>query len=85
MCKRERMRAGLLKISEVAREAGVQKTTVRYYTEMGLLKVSTKMLPGGYRLYDRGETVESIRRIKSIHEQNRTLDDIRELMSVSES
>ena len=80
MCKRERMRAGLLKIGEVAKEARVQKTTVRYYTEIGLLKISTKMLPGGYRLYDRDETVDAIRRIKNIHEQNKTLGDIRQLL-----
>lgn len=80
MCKRERMNGGLLKIGEVAKEAGVLRTTIRYYTEIGLLRVADKMTPGGYRLYDRAETVENVRKIKTICEQNRTLYDIKQLM-----
>ena len=80
MCKRERVDAGLLKIGEVAKVAGVLRTTVRYYTDIGLLKVATKLLPGGYRLYDRKETVEKIRKIQVISQQNRTLGDIKQLL-----
>jgi len=78
MCKRERLSNGLLKIGEVAREAGVLRSTIRYYTEMGLLRVAEMLLPGGYRLYDREETLARIQQIKSIAEQNHTLEDIRE-------
>ena len=78
MCKKERLKNGLLKIGEIAREAGVLRSTIRYYTEMGLLLVTETLSPGGYRLYDREQTLARIQQIKSIAEQNRTLQDIRE-------
>jgi len=78
MCKKERLRNGLLKIGEIAREAGVLRSTIRYYTEMGLLAVAETLSPGGYRLYDRERTLVRIQQIKSIAEQNRTLQDIKE-------
>lgn len=83
MCKRERLRIGLLKIGEIAKEAGVLRSTIRYYTEMGLLRVVETLLPGGYRLYDREQTLARIQQIKSIAEQNRTLEDIKEELAKS--
>jgi len=83
MCKRERLRIGLLKIGEMAREAGVLRSTIRYYTEMGLLQVAETLLPGGYRLYERERTLARIQQIKSIAEQNRTLEDIKEQLAKS--
>ncbi len=83
MCKRERLRIGLLKIGEMAREAGVLRSTIRYYTEMGLLAVTETLLPGGYRLYEREQTLARIQQIKSIVEQNRTLEDIKEELAES--
>lgn len=83
MCKRERLRIGLLKIGEVAREAGVLRSTIRYYTEIGLLQVAETLLPGRYRLYEREQTLARIQQIKSIAEQNRTLEDIREELTKS--
>lgn len=83
MCKKERLKNGLLKIGEIAREAGVLRSTIRYYTEMGLLAVAETLSPGGYRLYDRERTLVRIQQIKSIAEQNRTLQDIREELAKS--
>ena len=83
MCKRERLKMGLLKIGEMAREAGVLRSTIRYYTDMGLLPVTETLLPGGYRLYDREQTLARIQQIKSIAEQNRTLEDIRQELTKS--
>ena len=83
MCKRERLRIGLLKIGEIAKEAGVLRSTIRYYTEMGLLRVVETLSPGGYRLYDREQTLARIQQIKSIAEQNRTLEDIKEELAKS--
>ncbi len=83
MCKRERLRIGLLKIGEVAKETGVLRSTIRYYTEMGLLAVAETLLPGGYRLYDREQTLARIQQIRTISEQNRTLEDIREELAKS--
>jgi len=83
MCKRERLRNGLLKIGEMAKEAGVLRSTIRYYTDIGLLRVAEILLPGGYRLYEREQTLTKIQQIKSIAEQNRTLEDIREELAKS--
>jgi len=83
MCKRERLKNGLLKIGEMAREAGILRSTIRYYTDMGLLRVAETLLPGGYRLYEREETLARIQQIRAISEQNRTLEDIREELSKS--
>ena len=83
MCKRERLKNGLLKIGEMAREAGILRSTIRYYTDMGLLRVAETLLPGGYRLYEREETLARIQQIRAISEQNRTLEDIREKLAKS--
>jgi DNA-binding transcriptional MerR regulator len=83
MCKRERLKIGLLKIGEMAKEAGVLRSTIRYYTDMGLLSVAEKLSPGGYRLYDREQTLARIQQIKYISEHNRTLEDIREELAES--
>lgn len=83
MCKRERLRIGLLKIGEMAMEAGVLRSTIRYYTDVGLLRVAETLLPGGYRLYDREQTLARIQQIKSISGQNRTLEKIKEELAKS--
>ena len=51
MSKRERIRRGWFKIGELAKKLGVPVTTVRYYTEIGILPVVSET-PSGYRLYD---------------------------------
>ncbi|MFC2048737.1 MerR family transcriptional regulator [Elusimicrobiota bacterium] len=72
MTKKERVKIGLLKIGEIAEEAGVNKTTVRYYTDMGLINY-VDTTPGGYRLYDRDETVDKIHAIREMMSKNITL------------
>ncbi len=74
---KERTRVGLLKIGEIAREAGVAPSLVRYYTDIGLLKVAG-YTRGGYRLYDRDETMRIIRHVKPPVERRRTLKEIKE-------
>jgi DNA-binding transcriptional MerR regulator len=81
MSKSERLKNGLLKIGEIAREAGVLRSTVRYYTEIGLLPVAETLPQGGYRLYDKEETIMRIQRIKATMQQNRTLLDIKQELS----
>jgi DNA-binding transcriptional MerR regulator len=66
----------LLKIGEIARVAGIPLSTVRYYTDIGLLKVASHT-KGGYRLYDKEETVNIIKRIKPVVERRRTLQQIK--------
>lgn len=67
---------GLLTVSEVAREAGVLPSTIRYYSNIGLLKV-TQYSPGGFRLFARKETVRRIIEIKKIIGQRVTLEEVK--------
>ena len=67
----------LLKIGEIAKVAGVPLSTVRYYTDIGLLKVASHT-EGGYRLYNREETLSIIRKIKPVVDRRRTLKQIKE-------
>ena len=83
MSRTERKEMGLLTIAEVAREAGVLKSTVRYYTEMGLLKVAATFSPKEYRLYRKEETVRKIMMIREIQMKNRTLSNIRNVLAIS--
>jgi len=77
LSRKERLGRGLLKIGEIAKLAGVAPSLVRYYTDIGLLRVAgyTK---GGYRLYDREETMRIIRQVKPTMERRRTLKEIKE-------
>jgi len=74
---REKRDKNLLRIGEVAKVAGVPLSTVRYYTDIGLLKVASHT-KGGYRLYDKEETLNIIRKIKPVVDRRRTLMQIRE-------
>ena len=64
MPKHERMSRGWLKIGELARKLGVPATTIRYYTDIGLLQVVAET-PGGYRLYDQ---LEAGQRMEAVHQ-----------------
>ena len=66
----------LMKIGEIAKVAGVPLSTIRYYTDIGLLKVAT-YTKGGYRLYDKEETVNIIKKIKPVVDRRRTLKQIK--------
>ncbi len=77
LSRKERLGRGLLKIGEIAKLAGVAPSLVRYYTDIGLLRV-TSYTKGGYRLYDREETMRIIRQVKPTMERRRTLKDIKE-------
>ncbi|MBA7518942.1 hypothetical protein ES705_11016 [subsurface metagenome] len=76
MTRTMRLANGLLKIGEMAREAGVLVSTIRYYTDVGLLRVVAST-QGGYRLYDRRDTLERIHTIKTINGRKWTLSEIR--------
>jgi len=67
----------LLRIGEIAKVAGVPLSTVRYYTDIGLLKVVSRT-NGGYRLYDREEALSIIRKIRPVVDRRRTLLQIKE-------
>ena len=74
---REKTDKNLLRIGEIAKVAGIPLSTIRYYTDIGLLTVSSRTR-GGYRLYDREEALSIIRKIKPVVDRRRTLQQIRE-------
>jgi len=75
MTKKFRLENGLLKIGEIAREAGVRESTVRYYTEVGLIKVTEKT-DSGYRLYDRNETLRILKTVKEVNSGRMTITQL---------
>jgi len=66
----------LLRISEVARKAGVLTSTVRYYTDMGLLSAGGETR-GGHRLYDEDATLNAIHKIQFLNKQGMTIEQIK--------
>ena len=80
MTRKMRLELGLLKIGEIAREARVLSSTIRYYTEIGLLKVK-EVTDGGYRLYDRNDTIERLDMVKKANNRCLSLTEIRIQMS----
>jgi len=77
MTRRMRLANGLLKIGEMAREAGVLVSTIRYYTDVGLLRVVANT-QGGYRLYDREDTLERIHTVRTINGRKWSLAEIKQ-------
>ncbi len=69
-----------MKIGEVAKKAGVNVQTVRFYERKGLIAVPPRTA-SGYRQYT-GETVRRIRFIKHAQEIGFTLREIDELLSL---
>jgi len=70
---------GLLKIGEMARLAGVLPSTIRYYTQIGLLEAAATTR-GGQKLYSREDTLSKVRMIKSIERQHLPLQTIRKIL-----
>jgi len=68
-------REDLLKISEMAQKADVLVSTIRYYTDIGLLKAATTT-EGGHRLYEEGPTMDRLGRIKKMVSRGMTLPEI---------
>src|SRR5438552_16993065 len=68
-------RQDLLKISEMAQKADVLVSTIRYYTDIGLLKAATTT-EGGHRLYEEGSTMHRLVRIKKMVAKGLTLPKI---------
>jgi len=72
-------RGNLLKIGEMAKLAGVLPSTIRYYTEIGLVEPAGTT-PGGQRLYDKEDTLSRIRIIKNIEKQRLPLQTIKKII-----
>ena len=79
MVRKKSLPRGLLKIGDMAKLAGVLPSTIRYYTELGLLEVAATT-PGGQRLYDKEDTLSRVRIIKNIERQHLPLQTIRKIL-----
>jgi MerR family transcriptional regulator, mercuric resistance operon regulatory protein len=69
-----------LRSGDVARAAGVNQQTLRYYERRGLLAEPLRT-PGGHRVYPAG-TVTLLRAIKAAQRLGFTLDEVADLLDV---
>jgi DNA-binding transcriptional MerR regulator len=76
----------LVKTGELAKQAGVLPSTIRFYVQEGLLH-PIDQTPGGYRLFDQYQALERFRMIEELQTKERlTLTEIKErLVSDSDS
>lgn len=79
MGRKKLPRGDLLKIGEMAKLAGVLPSTIRYYTEIGLVEPAGTT-PGGQKLYDKEDTLNRIRMIKNIEKQRLPLQTIKKII-----
>lgn len=77
MQKEKRLELGLLKIGELAERSGVPISTIKYYTDLGLLRVQDYM-SGGFRLYNEKESLLRLKRIRELVEQGYSIKEIKE-------
>ncbi len=68
-------KSNILTIGELAEVSGVRQTTLKYYTELGILPFSQ----GGERLtrkYKKEEALERLEKIKEMKEKRLTIKEI---------
>lgn len=68
-----------LTIGRLARESGLNVTTVRYYQQRGLLRRPEKPVTGSFRSYSEND-LERLKMIKRVQELGFTLAEISELI-----
>jgi DNA-binding transcriptional MerR regulator len=73
------MSRGWLKIGELAKKLGVPSTTIRYYTDIGLLPVIAETR-GGYRLYDEQDAAARMSMIRQISSDRPTLREAKDMI-----
>ena len=71
---------GLTRIGEVADKLKVSPRTIKYYEELGLIKLG-KRSAGGFRLYTE-EDVERLKRILKMKGMGYSLPAIREILAI---
>lgn len=71
-----------IKSGQLAKKAGVLRSTVDFYTRHGLLKVSGHT-QGGYRLYNEAEALKRIKEIKKLQGEKRlTIEEIKKELGI---
>ena len=69
-----------LSVSELARRAGVELSTIRYYERRGLVKPASRR-SSGYREYD-ADAIRRVRFVRHAQELGFSLDEVAELMAL---
>jgi len=82
MNKKTSEKNNILTIGELAEVSGTRLTTLKYYTELGILPFSQ----GGQRLtrkYTEGEALDRLEKIKELKEKRLTIKEIIDLFNKS--
>jgi len=70
----------ILKIGQLAKIAGVLPSTIHFYTQEGLLKPVGRSR-GGYRYYDRDQSLKTVERIFNLQNKKRlTIQEIKKIL-----
>lgn len=69
----------LLKIGEIAKLLDLPISTIRFYSDLGLLEVEARTA-GGFRLYDFDKTSLKVKRIKELLEKGYTIPQIKTML-----
>jgi len=69
-----------MQIRELAQQAGLPASTIRYYESVGLLP-SPRRLSNGYRLYDEAD-VNRLRLVAGLRALDFSLDDMAEILAL---
>ena len=69
-----------VKISDIAQKAQVLPSTIRHYTDLGLIDVTDKT-EGGQRLYDEEKTLEKLAKIKHYSSRGYTLTQVKDILT----
>lgn len=65
----------LYRLSEVAKEVGVPRSTIQFYQQIGLID-SCARTPGGFRLFSYG-AIEKMRTILKLRDDNMSVEQIK--------
>ena len=82
MSRSERIKRGLLKVGELAERAGVLPSTIRFYTQKGLLTVAGRT-PGGNYLYEEFSALACISVIRQMNGVRPILSEVRDMLESS--
>jgi len=77
-----RLQENLLRVGELARQAGMPVSTVRYYTQVGLISPATRT-SGGHNLYDRQDCLRVLNLIKTLNRNRPPLNQLKGVLAHS--
>lgn len=69
-----------VRMGEIVRELKVPRTTIKFYTDLGLLKLKGKT-KAGYYLYEPEETINRYQTITKLKKKRLTLYEIRDRLN----